>query len=139
MSINDYLEKKDIYTFEGKRGTKALIDILKDAGFEACKRVNESEADVIYNFLKDNAQAVELLANFVYDIYEDEIKESRPELFKESTHVEITGTCPCSNKGCCNKPNIIIRHHCDNDCEDICENSYETYCGNCKKSCYCDL
>jgi len=48
-------------------------------------------------------------------------------------------TCPCS-RTCCDDPDVMSGDHdCDDECEDICEYSYEVVCKNCGDSCCCDL
>lgn len=46
--------------------------------------------------------------------------------------------CPC-NERCCDEPDTVKPHDCDDACEKICEESFTTECLNCGRSCGCDL
>lgn len=46
--------------------------------------------------------------------------------------------CPCSDKGCCENPNVIIpKHKCQYT--DFCEDCMSNECTNCGAVCACDL
>ncbi len=49
----------------------------------------------------------------------------------------LTGDCPCSLAGCCDKPDIYCpKHICK---EEVCEQCFVSKCRRCASVCACDL
>lgn len=52
---------------------------------------------------------------------------------------KLNRNCPCSGTCCENPRPSGSDHDCTEQCEDICEENFETICSNCGESCYCEL